>query len=382
MTRGPPSMSPADWWTAGPEHWTGVSADDIVGLHRGGHEIACHTFSHAAPPTSTRPRWPRRSRKTAVICMALDPSIKIENFAYPYGLGRCRASASSAETFRSSRGILPGVNSGTVDLQYLRAMPLIDRHIDPRRNRSRLRRGRPHQWLADLLQPRRGGRAEPLWLFAIAAAPCAGGGASRRERRRSLTVAGGDCDIGPVALDCTSIPRDRNAHIGWWPDICRDAIAWPRRSRIIRWSAVQTIEILHLMSDFPATASASSEAAPTPPARRAFGAEFRVRPARLSRRAGGDRPPCRRRRQLPGADADRRRQVAVLSIAVVVARGLRHRGLAADRADARPGRGAARGRRQGGGAEFDAVVRRSLRGRARGCSPAISICSMSRRNGC
>ncbi len=33
-----------DAWSG---NWTGVSAEDIVGLHRRGHEIACHTFSHA-----------------------------------------------------------------------------------------------------------------------------------------------------------------------------------------------------------------------------------------------------------------------------------------------------------------------------------------------
>ena len=98
--------------------------------------------------------------------------------------------------------------------------------------------------------------------------------------------------------------------------------------------------------------------------RRAVRAELRVRPAGLSRRAGGDRPARHGRRQLPGADADRRRQVAVLSVAVTAARRLRHRGVAADRADARPGRGPARGRRQCGGAELDAVVRGSLGGRA------------------
>jgi hypothetical protein len=32
--------------------------------------------------------------------------------------------------FHSSRSILPGINSGMADLQYLRAMPLIDRQID------------------------------------------------------------------------------------------------------------------------------------------------------------------------------------------------------------------------------------------------------------
>src|SRR5262249_28447445 len=64
------------------------------------------------------------------------------------------------------------------------------------------------------------------------------------------------------------------------------------------------------------------------------------------------------------ADADRRRQIAMLPAAVAAARGLWHRGLAADRADARPGRGAGRGRRQCGGAELDAVTTGGERGRA------------------
>src|SRR5579863_7673978 len=33
-----------DQWSG---HWTGASADEIVALHHGGHEVACHTFSHA-----------------------------------------------------------------------------------------------------------------------------------------------------------------------------------------------------------------------------------------------------------------------------------------------------------------------------------------------
>jgi hypothetical protein len=35
-----------------------------------------------------------------------------------------------AKNFRSSRGIIPGINSGTVDLHYLRSTPLINHHID------------------------------------------------------------------------------------------------------------------------------------------------------------------------------------------------------------------------------------------------------------
>jgi len=46
MTRGTfyISGSLADKWSG---HWTGISADEIINLHRGGHEVACHTFSHS-----------------------------------------------------------------------------------------------------------------------------------------------------------------------------------------------------------------------------------------------------------------------------------------------------------------------------------------------
>ncbi len=77
-----------------------------------------------------RRRWRRKSRKTAVIFWALDASIRIENFAYPYGTGSVFRKGQLGKVFRSSRGILPGINRDTVDLQYLRAMPLIDDLID------------------------------------------------------------------------------------------------------------------------------------------------------------------------------------------------------------------------------------------------------------
>src|SRR5436305_18693 len=61
---------------------------------------------------------------------ALDPSIKLENFAYPYGLGSISRKAQLSKIFQSTRSILPGINSGIVDLQYLRATPLIEQQID------------------------------------------------------------------------------------------------------------------------------------------------------------------------------------------------------------------------------------------------------------
>lgn len=112
------------------DHWTEVSAEDIVGLHRKGHEIACHTFSHARVTDLDAAAMADEIEKNRRYLFSLDPSIRIENFAYPYGSGSVWRKAQLGKAFRSSRGILPGVNSGVVDMQYLRATPLIDRDID------------------------------------------------------------------------------------------------------------------------------------------------------------------------------------------------------------------------------------------------------------
>jgi peptidoglycan/xylan/chitin deacetylase (PgdA/CDA1 family) len=112
------------------QHWTRISPDEIVGLHRRGHEVACHTFSHSRAIDLDWHKMSEEIEKNRRYFLALDPSIKLENFAYPYGQGSLPRKRQLSKSFRSSRGILPEVNSGTVDLHYLRAFPLIEREID------------------------------------------------------------------------------------------------------------------------------------------------------------------------------------------------------------------------------------------------------------
>jgi peptidoglycan/xylan/chitin deacetylase (PgdA/CDA1 family) len=112
------------------DKWTTAGADHIVDLHRRGHEIACHTFSHKRATELNAATMAAEIAKNRRYLLALDASIRIENFAYPYGAGSVLRKGQLGKAFRSSRGILPGINRGTVDLQYLRAMPLIDELID------------------------------------------------------------------------------------------------------------------------------------------------------------------------------------------------------------------------------------------------------------
>ena len=117
-----------DKWSG---HWDGISGDEIVALHRQGHEIACHTFSHTRTTDLDAAALAAEIEDNRRYLSGLDPSIRIENFAYPYGLGSVLRKGQLKKTFHSSRGIVPGVNAGVADLQFLRATPLINRDIDP-----------------------------------------------------------------------------------------------------------------------------------------------------------------------------------------------------------------------------------------------------------
>jgi peptidoglycan/xylan/chitin deacetylase (PgdA/CDA1 family) len=110
--------------------WDMVDDEDVVALHRRGHEIACHTFSHKRACDLDAETLNAEIERNQRYLRSLDASIRIENFAYPFGYGSFVRKRQLKTVFKSCRSIVPGVNSGSVDLQFLRAMPLIDRRID------------------------------------------------------------------------------------------------------------------------------------------------------------------------------------------------------------------------------------------------------------
>src|ERR1700678_3334673 len=116
--------------TTSSAHWAAVDVPDIVALHRRGHEIGCHTFSHRRACDLDAASMTGEIEQNRRYLHSVDPSIRIENFAYPFGYGAFGRRQQLKAAFQSCRSIVPGVNSGTVDLQFLHAMPLIDQHID------------------------------------------------------------------------------------------------------------------------------------------------------------------------------------------------------------------------------------------------------------
>jgi peptidoglycan/xylan/chitin deacetylase (PgdA/CDA1 family) len=110
--------------------WVAGAADDVVSLHRRGHEIGCHTFSHQRACDLDEAAMMQEIMRNRAYLRALDPSIRVDSFAYPFGYGSYARKYQLKKEFQTCRSIVQGVNAGSVDLQFLRAVPLIDREMD------------------------------------------------------------------------------------------------------------------------------------------------------------------------------------------------------------------------------------------------------------
>ena len=130
MTRARPFTSPAGWSARRRPDWVTGDARDIIALHRRGHEIGCHTFSHKRACDLDAATMSSEIALNRDYFRSLDPGIEIASFAYPFGYGSLMRKPQLGTEFQTCRSIVPGVNSGMVDLQFLRATPLIDREID------------------------------------------------------------------------------------------------------------------------------------------------------------------------------------------------------------------------------------------------------------
>ena len=110
--------------------WRLVDADGVRALHRAGHEIGCHTFSHTRAPRLGRGAILDELDRNRACLAAIEPGLALANFAFPYGSGSLPAKRALARRFASSRGIEPALNAGLVDLQLLHAFPLMDGAMD------------------------------------------------------------------------------------------------------------------------------------------------------------------------------------------------------------------------------------------------------------
>lgn len=112
-------------------HWRVIGADGVCELAARGHEIGCHTFSHIRADRGPATFIAADILRNRQFLHAIDPSLRLENFAYPFGYGAFGWKLRLARVFRSCRGIVPGVVSGRFDPQFLHSAPLISGRLGP-----------------------------------------------------------------------------------------------------------------------------------------------------------------------------------------------------------------------------------------------------------
>jgi len=97
---------------------------DLRAVHAAGHEIGCHTFSHAHGAEVSSAMLKDDVERNAIFLREVLGELDVASFAYPYGEATPRTKALFAKLFPVSRGIRPGLNGGLADLAQLRAFPL------------------------------------------------------------------------------------------------------------------------------------------------------------------------------------------------------------------------------------------------------------------
>lgn len=91
-----------------------------------GHEIGCHTYSHADSQRLSlarqRDEFSQNNRFLSGDCALSTPV----THAYPYGSVGLVQKYGASGAFAAARGVRPGLNSGQLDLMQLFAVPLYD----------------------------------------------------------------------------------------------------------------------------------------------------------------------------------------------------------------------------------------------------------------
>lgn len=95
-----------------------------------GHEIGCHTYSHAAIRYMSADGIDVELERNQSALKEIDPNIVVRNFAYPYGDLSIRTKRHLESRYDSCRSTHAGINSGTADLGALDAWPLQNGLLD------------------------------------------------------------------------------------------------------------------------------------------------------------------------------------------------------------------------------------------------------------
>lgn len=89
-----------------------------------GHELACHTYSHRQLISFSKQELDNDLTRNGEVLSSFDHRQTPRNFSVPFGKAYLPSQPMLKRRFRSSRGILPGVNRENTDLYHLLAVEL------------------------------------------------------------------------------------------------------------------------------------------------------------------------------------------------------------------------------------------------------------------
>jgi peptidoglycan/xylan/chitin deacetylase (PgdA/CDA1 family) len=95
-----------------------------------GHEIGCHTLTHRDVRDLSTLALARELDANAQTLSELTDGAPLRSFAYPFGGVAFSAKLQLQSRFETCRGVIPGINAGTIDVGLLRAVPLYSSELD------------------------------------------------------------------------------------------------------------------------------------------------------------------------------------------------------------------------------------------------------------
>lgn len=103
-----------------------AQTDAVIQLAQAGHEVGCHTYSHADCQRLSADAFSREVQENEAFLSRFRPKGRFGSHAYPYGSVGLVQKRQAIHHFAACRSVWPGLNAGQVDLMQLRAVPLYD----------------------------------------------------------------------------------------------------------------------------------------------------------------------------------------------------------------------------------------------------------------
>lgn len=120
-----------------------ISTQGCSELAAAGHELACHTYSHRKLSSFSRGGLEEDLDRNDSVLGSFDKSRHRRNFSVPFGMASPIMQPLLRRRFKTARGIMPGINRGSIDPYNLAAVEL---RPDPNYLDA------ADRWLEDVLQ--------------------------------------------------------------------------------------------------------------------------------------------------------------------------------------------------------------------------------------